>query len=76
MNLYIEIYSLDAINEVIGCLKSLNIQIYEVDIDRGKKSQLKYPNAVYSIRQNRQQAQTKVDAILSKHECNRAIKEI
>lgn len=76
MNIFIEIYTLDAINEVISCLKSLNIQIYEVDIERGKKSQLKYPNAVFSIRLNRQQSHTKVVAILSKLECISAIKEI
>ena len=76
MNIYIEIYSLDAINEVIGCLKSLNIQIYEVDIERGKTSQLKYPNAVFSIRLNRHQSHTQVVARLSKLACISTIKEI
>lgn len=76
MNIFIEIYSLDGINDVISCLKSLNIQIYEVDIERGKKSQLKYPNAVFSIRLNRQQSHTKVVALLSKLECISTIKEI
>lgn len=76
MNVYVEIYSLDGINEVISCLKSLNIQIYEVDIEREKNSQLKYPNAVFSIRLNRHQSHTEVVALLSKLECISAIKEI
>lgn len=76
MNIYIDFYSLDGINEVIGCLKSLNIQIYDVDIERGKKSQQKYPNAVFSIRLGKKQSHTKVVALLSKLECISAIKEI
>lgn len=76
MNVYIEIDSLDNINVIISCLKSLNIQIYDVDIDRGKKSQLRKPNAVFSIGLNSQQSHTKVVALLSNLECISAIKEI
>lgn len=72
MNLYIEIYSLDGINDIISCLKTLNIQMYDVDIERGGK----FPNAVFSIRLDRQQSHTKVIALLSKLECVSAIKEI
>ena len=76
MNLYVELFALEGINEVIGCLKALNIQIYEVDIERGKKSQDKKPNAVLSVRLSRQQPHTEVVAALSKLECIGVIKEI
>lgn len=76
MNIYVELLTLEGINEVIGCLKALNIQIYEVDIERGKKSQNKHPNAVLSVRLARQQPHTKVVAALSKLECISVIKEI
>lgn len=76
MNIYIELFSLEGINEVIGCLKVLNIQIYEVDIEHGKKSQNKHPNAVFSVRLSKQQSHTKVVAALSKLECISVIKEI
>ena len=76
MNIYIEVYSLDGINDVISCLKSMGIQIYDVDIERGRKSQLSYPNAVFAIRLSKQQSHTKVIAVLSKLECISVIKEI
>lgn len=76
MNLYVELFALEGINEVIGCLKALNIQIYEVDIERGKKSQDKKPNAVLSVRLSKQQPHTEVVAALSKLECIGVIKEI
>lgn len=76
MNIYVELFALEGINEVIGCLKALDIQIYEVDIERGKKSQDKHPNAVFSVRLSKQQSHTKVMAALSKLECISVIKEI
>lgn len=76
MNVYVELFALDGINEVISCLKALNIQIYDVDIERGKKSQDKHPNAVFSVRLAKQQSHTKVVAALSKLECISVIKEI
>lgn len=76
MNIYVELFALDGINDVIGCLKALNIQIYEVDIEHGKQAQDKKPNAVLSIRLSKQQSHTKVVAALSKLDCISVIKEI
>jgi putative Mg2+ transporter-C (MgtC) family protein len=76
MNIYIEVYALDGINDVISSLKSLDVQIYDVDIERGKASQLKYPNAVFSIRLNKHQSHTEVIALLSELACISVIKEI
>ena len=76
MNVYVEVHSLDGINEVIGCLRSQGIHIYDVDIERDKKALFQYPNAVFSVRLNRQQSHAKVVAMLSKLECISTIKEI
>lgn len=76
MNVYVEVYSLDGINEVIGCLRSMNIHIYDVDIERGQKSAFQYPNALLSVGLDRKQSHTKVVAMLSKLECISVIKEI
>lgn len=76
MNVYVEVYSLDGINEVIGCLKALNIHIYDVDIERGKSAQFQYPNALFSIGLDRNQSHTQVVAKLSRLECISVIKEI
>ena len=76
MNIYVEFTVLDGINEVISCLKTMNIQIYDVDIERDKKSQLQNPNAVFSIRLAKHQARTQVLAALSQLDNIRIIKEI
>lgn len=76
MNLYVELTSLEGISDIIGCLKGMNIQIYDVDIERGKQSQAKRPNAVFSIRLCKKQSHTQVVAALSRLEGICVIEEI
>lgn len=76
MNVYMEFYSLDGINEAISCLKSLNVHIYDVDIDRENKTPLKFPNAILSVGLDKHQTHIKVITLLSKLECIRVVKEI
>lgn len=76
MNIYVELFTLDGINEVISCLKTLNIQIYDVDIERGKNTQNRYPNAIFSIRLSKQQSHTQVVTALSQLKNISVIKEI
>ncbi len=49
INLYIEFTSLNMISPVIARLKDMQIRIYSVEIDRGKKGNGAYPNAVFSL---------------------------
>jgi len=72
MDFYVELSSMEGIHQVIASLKGQNIQIYDVDIERGKKS----PNAVFSVRLNKHQSHAKIIAALSKLECISTIKEI
>ena len=76
MNVYIEFFALDGINDVIGCLKALDMHIYDMDIEHGKDSREVAPNAVFSLRLTKHQSHTDVVAALSQLECIRVIKEI
>lgn len=76
MNLYLELFSLDGISQVIGCMKALELHIYDVDIERGKQSLENRPNAYFSVRLPHQQSHTQIMAALSKLECISVIKEI
>lgn len=76
MDVYVEVDTLDGIPEVIGCLKSNGIHIYDVDIERGSKSRGQYPNAVFSVRLMKKQSHTQIVAVLSQLEGIRSIKEI
>lgn len=48
MNIYVEFTSMNALGEIIACLKALGVNIYEVDINRGSSGI--NPGAVFSIR--------------------------
>lgn len=76
MNVYIEFFSLEGIHEVIGCLKSMQMHIYDVDMEQGKDSREIIPNAVFSLQLTKEQSHTDVVAALSQLECIRVIKEI
>lgn len=76
MNVYIEFTSLDDMGEIINCIKSQNIQIYEVEIDRGKEKNIQRPNAIFSIRLKQRQAHTKLLAALSELESIHVIEEL
>ena len=65
MGIYIEFQSLDDVGAIINCIKSHDVQIYEVDIDRGRKENMRNPNAVFSIRLNQKQPHSALMASLS-----------
>ena len=47
MNIYVEFNKLDNLGEIIACLKSMDIRIFEVDINRGGNGL--NPGAVFSV---------------------------
>ena len=65
MNLYIEFESLDDIGSIITCIKGLEAQIYQVDIDRGRDDTNRHPSAVFSIRLKKARMQEKLMVCLS-----------
>ena len=52
INLYMEFYSLGDISTIINQLKSQNVQIYDIDIERNKSGEALHPSAIFSIRLN------------------------
>ena len=76
INIYVEFSSLDDVGEIIGCIKSQDAQIYEVDIDHGREEYNKNPSAVFTIRLNHKVQHTQVMAVISELQGVRAIDEI
>lgn len=76
MNIYVEFDSLDHIGAVIGSIKSLNVQIFDVDIEREKTGLSQYPSMVVSMRLREKVPHSEVLAAISSLECIRMIEEI
>lgn len=76
MNLYVEFDSLDDFGDIIGKIKEQGARIYEVDIDHGRKKELRSPSAVFSIGLEKKQSHTSLMAAISEVEGVRAIDEI
>lgn len=76
MNLYVEFESMDNIGAIIGRIKSQGAKIYEVDIDHGRKKELRSPSAVFSIGLEKKKTHTHLLAAIAEVEGVRAIDEI
>lgn len=76
MNLYIEFCSMDDVGRIILALKAQGVQIYEVDIGRGRQDRLQNPNAVISLRLKEKLPHTQLIASMMDLECVRVIEEI
>lgn len=76
MNLYVEFSSLDDIGLIINRLKSQDVQIYEVDIERGREEGFRDPSAVFAIRLNRKMPHDRLLATITDLECVRVLEEI
>ena len=76
MNLYIEFTSLDDVGLILGCIKAQEVDIYDVDIERGRKDQARHPSAVFALRLRKKRSHSQVVAAIAKLECIRMIDEI
>lgn len=76
INLYIAFDSVDNIGQILGCIKRMGAQIYEVELDRGHQNQYVYPNATISLRLNQRKTHAKLILELSRLECVRTIDEL
>ena len=74
INLYIEFDSLDHIGRIISFLKGLDLDIDQVDIDRGKNGG--NPSAVLGLRLRQRCSRSQMLSAISKLECIRMIDEI
>ena len=76
MNLYVEFRNLDHMGEIITAIKELDIQIYEVNIQKAREEKSKNPGAVFSLRLGGKQPHTQVISKLSEFDFVYLIEEI
>lgn len=76
INLYIEFKSLNNIAPVIAKIKSMQVRVYSVEIDRGKKGNGMYPNAVFSLHLTTRIPHSQLVSSLSEMDGITMIKEI
>ena len=76
VNIYVEFDSLDNVSQILGCIKSVDTQIYEVEIDRGRKEHYIHPNATIALRLNKRRTHAKLMLALSELKCIHTIEEI
>lgn len=65
MNIYVEFDSLDDVGQLINYIKAQNVQICEVEIERGREKYAQRPNAVFSVRLKHRKTHTKLLTALS-----------
>ena len=76
INLYMEFYSLGDISTIINQLKSQNVQIYDIDIERNKSGEALHPSAIFSIRLNEKIPHTQLLSGLAELDCLCVIEEL
>ena len=76
INIFVEFTSFDDIGSILGCLKAQDVQIYDVETERGSETRSGYPSAILSVRMNRKMPHTQLMAALSDLEAVRSINEI
>ncbi len=75
MNLYVEFQSLDNIGEILDRIKEQAVQIYDVELDRGRKEG-KNPSVIFTLRLHKQLSHTQMLAAISDLDCICTIDEI
>lgn len=76
MNIYVEFEALENVGDIINRIKEQDVQIFEVDIDRGREEKFRNPSAVFSIRLCCKQPHTRLLAAISELESVYTIEEI
>lgn len=76
MNIYVEFDDMDYVSAIINCIKSENIQIYEVELGHNHQDSDRRPSAIFSVRLRRRISHTKLLAILSDVDGVKVIEEL
>ena len=67
---------MDDIGLILGCIKAQELDVYNVDIERGRKDRSQNPSAVLTLRLHKKHSHSQVVAAIAKLECIRMIDEI
>lgn len=76
MQVYVEFDSVDAVGDIIGCIKRQNIHIFSIELDRGGERGAIHPSVVFAIRLSQRQDHARVLTALAELECVFFIEEI
>ncbi len=76
MDIYVEVFEMEGIHQMIERLKQQNIHIYDVDINHSSQVQDGHPNAVFSIRLGRKHTHTGIIKMLSGLDAIHSIQEL
>ena len=76
MHLYVEFESLNQVGSLISKVKSLQVQISDVEIERGREKLSQRHSAVFTIRLHRRQTHTQILSSLSELDWIYLIEEI
>ena len=61
---------------IISRIKSQDMQVLDIDIERGREKRGQYPSIVFSIRLNQRKAHEQVLSSIADLDCIRVIREI
>ncbi len=76
MNVFVEFQSMDYIGDIINCIKSQDVQVYDVEIDHGQASKSQKPNALFTIRLNHKGSHARLLASISELPCVHMVHDI
>ena len=72
----IPLYTMDDVGEILNRVKAQNVQIYEVELDRGREEKFRNPSAVLYVRLTYKQPHTQILSAISELESVYTIEEI
>ena len=76
MNLYIEFESVDDVRSIASKMRELGIHIFDIDIDKGKTDEYRYPSAVFTLRLTKRRPHSEIITALFDHQCIKHIEEV
>ena len=76
INVYIEFETLADISTIIGCMKTQNVRIYEMEIDHAESRSSQNTGAYFSLRLDERQLHTKFLLKLSELDCVHSVEEL
>ncbi len=76
MNLYIEFESVDNVRTIASHLRNFGIHIFDIDIDKGKSEEYRYPSAVFTLRLKKRRLHSEIITALFDHQCIKHIEEV
>lgn len=76
MNIYAEFYNIDDLGEIIARIKSMEVRIYDIEIQKKRSVEQPHPGAVFSLGLPKKMPHTAVITALAGIENIRAIEEL